>query len=357
MEQKRSFIISAIYYLLIAGAAYLTLKYALAYLMPFILGFLAAAVTDPAVRILSARFGLKKKPAGILILLIFYATIGMLATVIVVRLTVLAGEFSKALPEIYNDSIEPALNIAFGHIEKFLERLDNFFGDSSISGDELGGIFGSVRSSIGKAVSELSVKLITRLSGMAASIPGMLVKMVFALISGFFFAADFDRIISYVKEKLPAAALSKVCGLWNRLRKTLGKYAGSYALIMLITFAELSLGLLFVGIRRPFGIAFGIALFDILPVLGSGGILVPWAVIELFGGDVKTFTGLIVVWVIISIVRNIIEPKIVGKQVGLHPLATLISMYLGAKLFGFVGMFVCPILISIYSQGVSGDAE
>jgi len=116
---------------------------------------------------------------------------------------------------------------------------------------------------------------------------------------------------------------------------------------MLLTFFELTIGLHILGIENALVIAFLIAIFDVLPVLGTGGIMLPWILISFLNNQVKTGVGLLILYLVITVIRNIIEPKIVGKQIGLHPLLMLMCMYLGARLFGFLGIFILPILILI----------
>ena len=116
---------------------------------------------------------------------------------------------------------------------------------------------------------------------------------------------------------------------------------------MLLTFFELTVGLHILGIKNALVIAFLIAIFDVLPVLGTGGIMLPWILISFLNNQVKTGVGLLILYLVITVIRNIIEPKIVGKQIGLHPLLMLMCMYLGARLFGFLGIFILPILILI----------
>lgn len=364
LEKKREFIINAIWWLLAAGIVWLTLRYAVPVLMPFILGFLAAALINPPVRALSKRFELKRKPIGILLLLIFYATIGMLATVIVVRLAVMFGELSKALPSIYAESIEPALGKLFDLINRAVEKLGRIFGNrGGLFGDDLGGFFAAVKSSLGTAVSDISVKTLTKLSGFAAGIPGVVVQIVFAVISSFFFTVDFERILAALKRLLPEKTVELLTSVRDFSFRTLGRYLRSYALILLITFAELSLGFIILRVANPFAMALGIALFDILPVFGTGGIMLPWAVMKSVGGDIGAAIGLLALWIVISVVRNIIEPKIVGSQVGLHPLATLIAMFVGTKLFGVVGLFVLPIGLAVAypvwkeRKGIAGGSK
>jgi len=131
------------------------------------------------------------------------------------------------------------------------------------------------------------------------------------------------------------------------LGETLIRYIRSYALILLITFCELCAGLGILGVRRFWTVALLIAIFDILPVVGTGGIMIPWAIISLIQAKYGLALGLTAVYLAILVVRNIIEPKIIGNQVGLHPLVALCSMFVGTKLFGFIGLFGLPIALSI----------
>ena len=116
---------------------------------------------------------------------------------------------------------------------------------------------------------------------------------------------------------------------------------------MTITFIELSIGLTLIDINHAVLVAFIIALFDILPVLGTGGIMIPWTMLTALQGNYTIALGLLVIYVVITIIRNIIEPKIVGSQLGLHPVVTLCSMFVGAQLLGVIGLFGFPIALSL----------
>lgn len=120
----------------------------------------------------------------------------------------------------------------------------------------------------------------------------------------------------------------------------------SYALIMFITFLELSLGLTVIRVANSIIIALLISIFDVLPVLGIGGIMILWVIITAVGGDYTMAVGLIFVFLFVTVVRNILKPKIVGSQVGLHPVVTLMALFVGAQLFGIMG-FGLPITLSL----------
>ncbi|GAA0680840.1 hypothetical protein GCM10008903_11340 [Clostridium cadaveris] len=116
---------------------------------------------------------------------------------------------------------------------------------------------------------------------------------------------------------------------------------------MALTFLELSLGFFILRIENGVTIAAIIALLDILPILGTGGILIPWVIIELIRGNVYLALGLATLYMLITVVRNILEPKIVGAQVGMHPIVMLICMFVGVKVFGFIGLFILPAIAII----------
>ena len=159
---------------------------------------------------------------------------------------------------------------------------------------------------------------------------------------------DLEEAVAYHKAMPEKRKFSeKLIEAKKCLGGVLFKYFRSYFLIMLITFGELSLGLTIAGIRKPLAAAFIITLLDILPVLGTGIILIPWGIFRLITGDLRTGILLLLVYAIITVIRNIIEPKIVGKEVGLHPTLTLISMFVGTRLFGIAGLFALPVGLSL----------
>ena len=344
-EKKKNFIISALYYLTIAVIVYIILKYAVFIVLPFIIGFATAAILNPVIRFLEHKFSMKRRPTSILILVVFYATIGMLLTLGVIKLTVWLGDFSGRLPTIYSENIEPLIAGVFDWINGIISHIDGL-GANEFS-EELSGLFESVRNSLGTAVSDISVRAISKLSGFAAAIPGFIIEIVFSVISSFFFTSDYEKILEILKSRLPKRAVGIMSDMRDKFFVIIMKYIRSYALIMLITFAELFFGLSVIGTKNAAVYAFLISLLDIMPVIGTGAVMIPWAVIDLLRGSTVHGIGLIVLWAAITVIRNIIEPRIVGRQVGLHPLVTLISMFVGTKLFGFFGLLILPVGLSI----------
>ncbi len=345
MEKKKNFLVSAAYYLIITAIVYVIFKYAISTIMPFFLGFAIAACLNPFVRLLSHRFDMKRKPTAILVLLIFYATIGMLLTVLIVKLTVWLGDFSGRLPSLYRDTIEPLLAKLIDFFNRIIEKFNLKL--SANLPFSIRDMLESFKSSIATGVSDISVRVLAAVSGFAAKIPRFMLELLFSVISGFFFLIDYEKIINTAKNLLPKKAVAVLTKIRDSFFLTALKYIRSYAIIMLITFSELYLGLTLIKTENAAVYALIICIVDILPILGTGAIMLPWAIIKFFTGYTGYAIGLLIIWITILIVRNIIEPKIIGKQVGLHPLVTLIAIFVGTKLFGFIGLFLLPLCLSV----------
>ena len=132
-----------------------------------------------------------------------------------------------------------------------------------------------------------------------------------------------------------------------KIKNTITIYVKSYSLLFLLTFVELLIGFSILKIDYAPLISTIVAIFDILPILGVGGVLLPWSVIGFMTDNLFIGIGVLILYLIIAFIRNIAEPKLVGDQIGLHPLATLIFMYLGLQFLGFLGMFLFPVTLSV----------
>ena len=175
------------------------------------------------------------------------------------------------------------------------------------------------------------------------SIPGALITIIVTIVSSFYIAADYQTVAAFLKKLIPAAHRDKVVQLVDYAKTAVLAYIKSYSIMFCITFAELWLGFVILDIPYELALAFAIAFFDLMPILGVGGILMPWGTIALLMGNFKIGLGIWGLYLGITAVRNFVEPKLVGHQIGLHPLATLIAMVVGLKLAGLAGMLLLPI--------------
>ncbi len=341
LERKRAFVYNVLYFGIMLAFFVVLVQYALPMLMPFVLAVVIAYVLRRPTRLFSRKLRIPEKPMAMIMVLLFYCTVGFLIAILAVRVYFGVRDLVLYMPHLYTEHFEPALVDIFlrfeGMVFEMDERLFNLIQDY----DE------QALQWIASTVSGLSARAVGAASSVAAYIPSLFIQLVLMIISSFFIAADYYVIKHFLIRQMS----NKTAGLFLQIKTyvtgTLFVCIGSYFIIASLTFVELSIGLRLLGVQHSMLVAFCIAIFDILPVLGTGGIMIPWALIAMLQGDFKLGLGLLVVYVIITVIRNIVEPKFVGSQLGLHPVVTLASMFAGAQLFGVVGLFGFPIGLSL----------
>ena len=341
VENKKAFIINILYYGIILFFAYLGIKYLFPVLIPFLIAFIVVWLLKHPAFYLADKWKLKKKWVLIPMLTLIYVSVFLLIVKVGSNAASVVGNFILQIPSIYAEQILPALQNAYQHISVILQETNP---DLVL---EFESLFQEGLIKIGAFISNSSGSIVRTVSGYAASVPSVFVKIVIAIISSYFIASDYDHIIEFVLNLLPGKWREKVVRVAEQTKNIIWIFLRSYSILMMLTFVELSIGLSLLKIPYALLISLIIAVFDILPILGTGGVLIPWAIIAALIGDYGMAAGILVLYVVITAIRNTLEPKIVGKQIGLHPLATLISMFIGARLFGIIGLFGFPVTLSI----------
>ena len=341
MEKRKKFIINFLYFAIIIAAIFFALQFALSLLFPFVAALFIAYILKHPINFIARKTKMPRKLAAILMVLIFYGTIGMFLVLASIRAFSFATDLVQRLPSIFRIYVNPVLTDLFDQLEQALEQADpNIL-------DTVDYLWSQFMQSLRSIVSNLSLTSMEAISNVASSLPMLFIKLLLMVISTFFIAMDYERLTGFCMRQLNGWARDIFLQVQKYVVGTLFVCIRSYALIMSITFMELFLGLSLFGVEYALLIALCIAVFDILPVLGTGGIMIPWAVITAILGDYPMALKLFGLYIFITIVRNIIEPKIVGSQIGLHPVVTLVSMFAGVQLFGVVGLFGFPIGLSL----------
>lgn len=341
MEKRKKFIINFLYFAIIIAAIFFALQFALSLLFPFVAALFIAYILKHPINFIARKTKMPRKLAAILMVLIFYGTIGTFLVLASIRAFSFATDLVQRLPSIFRVYVNPVLTDLFDQLEQALEQADpNIL-------DTVDYLWGQFMQSLRSIVSNLSLTSMEAISNVASSLPMLFIKLLLMVISTFFIAMDYERLTGFCMRQLNGWARDIFLQVQKYVVGTLFVCIRSYALIMSITFMELFLGLSLFGVEYALLIALCIAVFDILPVLGTGGIMIPWAVITAILGDYSMALKLFGLYIFITIVRNIIEPKIVGSQIGLHPVVTLVSMFAGVQLFGVVGLFGFPIGLSL----------
>ena len=340
-EKKKKFLINFLYFIVVIAIAGFACRVALPALWPFLVAWVVAIILRPVVEFLRTKLKFGRGLSTVIPVLLFYALIGSLVALISIRLVVTAKRLLPGFPAYYNNTIEPLLINLTKYIKDLSEKLNPEAG--AIVTDFLAGFGTKFESTLTQA----SMTLLKSLTSVAVSVPTALLHILIMIIATAFIASDYPILKKFVRAQCSERTNHLLDEIRIHLGRTIGRYLKSYALIMLITFGELSLGLLIIGVKNPFLIAALIAILDILPVVGSGTVLIPWAIISLLQQNYVFGIKLLVVYIIITVIRNIIEPKIVGNHVGMHPVVTLSAMVVGTYVFGPIGLLGLPVTIAL----------
>ena len=337
MNRRGRFIINTLYFAIIIGIVFLVFRYLINLISPFFFAFLFSFMLVPVIRWLTIKCHWKHNLSVAVCLIVFFALAGGLLLWCAVNLVSIASDLMVQLPTLYTDYIDPALRNFVEGTENLANRISPEL--YAIVADALPDII----SSIGTAATNLAGKLVSLLSGWATKLPGRLLSLIICCIATVFLTADFNHISSFILRQFPERPRHVILQAKSTFVDVIIKYGKSYGLIMVITFGEIFLGLLLLHQKHAALIALLIAVFDIFPIVGAGLILFPWALVTLLNGVIGKGIGLLLLWIVVIIVRQIIEPRIVGHQVGLHPIVTLMAMFIGSKLFGGLGLLGLPI--------------
>ncbi|RHT95305.1 sporulation integral membrane protein YtvI [Clostridium sp. AM27-28] len=320
----------------------------LRFFMPFVVGWILALLANPLVRFLERRVKLVRRHGSMLIIIAALAiVIGLFygAGLLVYREM---GSFLADAPEIYQ-SVIAEIGDALQNGRKLAEYFPQNLQPPLLAfSDNLDGLFG-------KLVSRAAEPTVQIAGHVAKSIPNLLVNMVIIILSSYLFLADRESIMRWLKEHLPAFVFRYIEYMKRDAKGLIGGYFLAQFRIMCVVALILAAGFLVLGVRYGVLLAFLTAILDFLPIFGTGTVLFPWAVVKLFAGEYAYATGLILLYILTQVVRQIIQPKIVGESMGLPPLMTLFLLYLGFKLRGLTGMILAVpvglVFINFYKYG------
>jgi sporulation integral membrane protein YtvI len=358
VEKRREFLINLLFLVAVLALVFVFFKYLFWVTAPFVLTFLFAILLQHPLRWLDKKTHNKMHTFWSIFLIlislaIIIGPISFIISAIIDKLTEFAKYLSNLMSDIpnfltalENKAIDFGKFLPDGVYSSYCKTITDTFTnllEQTTSSDSAAINFDTIKNSLSTGISGVY--------GFVKNVPSVLLGIVIGIIAWIFFTKDYKQIVKFIQKQFPEGKKNLLVEIKQVFTKTIFKMFKAYGLIMLITFCELFLGfsiLKIIGImqnRYFVWIAVGIAIFDILPIAGSGGILIPWALFSLVMGNYKQAVGLIIIYAVITIIRQYIEPKIVGDSLGVHPIITLMGLYFGLKLFGFIGMFVVPITV------------
>lgn len=350
VEHRRAFLINFAYFALIIALGYIALKYLFWPLFPFMMAVVFAMLFQRPVRFVEKKIKIGRGlPSALLVVLVLVIVLGLLT---------LLG----ALLFAQTRSLMESLGERFGTLPQMLESLKGTIVSAlSFLPDAIEGrAAGSVAHFFDGLINGTSTIDWSFLSGplqgafnAAKQVPGAVMAVVVSCVCCVFITIDFPRIRRFVYRQIPPEKRETFSNTKRTVISSFGKIAKAYLLIICITFLELLAGF---KILSAFGLmsdtyiivlALVIAIIDIIPVLGTGTVLLPWTVYSLITGNIWLGVGLGVLYAVITVLRQYIEPKLVSLQLGLPPFLTLIAMFFGLRVFGFIGLFLMPMLVML----------
>ena len=329
-----------LYVVLILLGLYIALELSIFY-MPFLIAFIISLMIEPAIKKIMKKTHLTRRTSSIIIfVLVSVIIIGGLAWLLITL-------FSES------SSLLQSLNDYFDKLYAQFQNLINYFNFDNIHlSDEILEVIQNSTGDFLTTASEWLRNILNNLINFVTSIPSIAICIGITVIALYFICVDKIYILDQIEHHLPKLWVKKISIHLKDLIQTLGGYLKAEATLILVSFVISLIGLYILqivgfNVQYPLLMALFIGFVDALPILGSGTVMIPWAIICALNGDINLGIAIIILLIIMSVVRQVLEPKLVSKNIGVHPIFTLIAMYTGFKVIGIMGLLVGPIVLII----------
>lgn len=317
--------------------------------LPFIAAYIVSTAVNPLVGKLEKHLKMPRKVSAIIVILLTVGILGGVLFAVGWKITDEIQSLYRQIPQITEAIKEKWKPVS----ESFMKMYDNL----PVGVRDAGLSWGN---DIAKYMAEIlknnSGTMLQGIGNFAKALPKLFVWVIVFILSLFFMVSDSKTMRRVVGRCFTKRFRVKFRKIKKEIKRYLGGYIKAQLIIMSITAIIILIGLSILGVQYALLIAIGIALLDALPFFGSGAALWPWSIISFINGDIKSGIGLIIIYLAVVFTRQMIEPKIVSESIGIYPVFTLMSMYLGFKIFSLGGMILGPIVlilgVSLYKAGV-----
>ncbi len=338
-NKKLHHLINLAYIAVFIGIAYLAIRYLLGPIAPFLIAIIIAFLVEPLVNLLSkkAKFprGIASAICVVVLLALIFALGGFLSNTLIGEIKSLISKVPSYLSSIMT-YLRDFVHERHGVLGMLPENVLNAAIKYISNYDYSSLLTGSVGST-----------LIGYAGNVVVHIPNAIIFFIVTIVSSIFMSASFPVVKRFILNQFAPKSRALILDIKRDFFSTIWKYLRSYSLLIVITFTELLIFFLIFKFKPAFTLAFVIAIVDIMPILGVGTVLLPWSLFCLLSGSPWQALILVCMYIVITIVRQTLEPKIIGDHVGLLPIVTLFCIWVGLKLFGFLGMFMLPISVVI----------
>ena len=320
----------------------------LVFFMPFVVGWIISCMASPLVRFLEDKIKIRRKAGTVMVIVM---VIGAVVGVCYMMLSILAEQLIGFIGEI--PQMWESLQQDFAHFGIQMNRLfQNLSPEITGKLDDLGDMIGTAISNFVGNTQAFSVEGV---SGMVGSIANVIISVVMCLLSAYFFIADREYMVELADRLIPESIRHKYDIFYNSMKQAFGGYIKAQFFIEIRIYVLILIGLGILQINYAFLIALVIAFLDFLPFFGSGAVFWPWAIVKLIGGDYVHAIGFMIIWGVGQLVRQFIQPKIMGDSIGMEPIPTLFLLFIGYKIAGVGGMILAiPIGILLVNMNEAG---
>ena len=317
--------------------------------MPFIVGWIISLIASPVVRFFEEKLNVRRKAVSAVVIVAVLAVVVLLVYLVIAKLVKEGIGFINELPSIW-DSILAEFNEVGANLEGLYNKMP---ADTQRTLDDIGQEMGDY---FGNIMSNINLPSFEAVGNVAKQIPDIFLNIIICLLSSYFFVADKTYMANVVEKYVPKAIRYRLDLIRRSFSKAIGGYFKAQFKIECWVYILLVIGFMILGVDYAFLVAFGIAVLDFLPVFGTGTVMIPWAIVELLSNNYRMMFGLLAIWLIGQLVRQVIQPKIVGDSIGMDAIPTLFLLYIGYRAAGVLGMILAVpigiILVNLYEEGV-----
>ena len=345
-DKKKNFLINTLYFFSLVALVFLTYRFFTVYFFPFLIGLVLAYMLQKPSEVIAKKIKLKKGTVAAVLTAICFCSIVVLCILLITFI------FSKS--ESIITALRDLLDFFAINLKRITERLR---GTASGTSSEMAEIFKNIPMNLADSMGNYLTNTVSKTAaGIIKNGPALLISTVVTVVASFYTAKDYNIVKAYILSLVPDDKKEIVFATKRIVNKNILKIVRGYLILMIITFTILLVGLSVIGIKNAVLFSFLIALIDLLPVLGTGTVLIPWIIFLFFGQNYAMAFSILALYLIILAVRNFLEPKIVGRQIGIPPLVMLILFFLGLRLFGFIGMIFSVIslvvIVNLYKENL-----
>lgn len=336
--------------LLILIALYFLLTFSLPLLYPFLIAWIIAMLVEPIILWLEQKWKLPRWAGVTIVLLLLLGILFTLLVFLIAEVVIELANLADMLPSFLNTVTQWFIDIFTKDntdLKRMIDAIQNYLNKNP---QHKLGIQESIRQNLGIITNkgtEIITNFLAGIGDFLGNLPFLLTVLVFTTLATFFIAMDWPKIQRKIGKIIPNPIQDKVFMVFSDLRKALFGFVRAQLTLISISATIMLLGLIILDVPYAFTIAILIGLVDLLPYLGIGAVVIPWIAYSLLVGHIQFGIGLTIIYVIILVVRQFLEPKLVASNVGLDPLLTLIALFIGLNLYGVPGLILGPVVLVI----------